>query len=70
MNEALMIALRALKEAKKKAAQAVDKTLTRSDTPADAKVTGDELKKKANGEGITLSINDSGGLRVTYNTEE
>lgn len=25
-----------------------------------------ELKKKANGEGITLSINESGGLRVTY----
>lgn len=26
----------------------------------------DELKKKANGEGITLSINENGGLRVTY----
>lgn len=25
-----------------------------------------ELKKKVNGEGITLSINESGGLRVTY----
>lgn len=25
-----------------------------------------ELKKKANGEGITLSINESGGLRITY----
>ena len=26
----------------------------------------EELKKKANGQGITLSINESGGLRVTY----
>ena len=26
----------------------------------------EELKKKANGQGITLSINKSGGLRVTY----
>ena len=25
-----------------------------------------ELAKKANGQGITLSINESGGLRVTY----
>lgn len=25
-----------------------------------------ELTKKANGQGITLSINESGGLRVTY----
>lgn len=25
-----------------------------------------ELAKKANGQGITLSINKSGGLRVTY----
>lgn len=25
-----------------------------------------ELKKKATGEGITLSINESGGLRITY----
>lgn len=26
----------------------------------------EELAKKANGQGITLSINESGGLRVTY----
>lgn len=26
----------------------------------------EELKKKANGQGITLSINESGGLRATY----
>ena len=43
-----------------------DKTLSVSDMPADGKASGDALKKKANGEGITLSINESGGLRVTY----
>ena len=26
----------------------------------------EELKKKANGQGITLSVNEAGGLRVTY----
>lgn len=29
-----------------------------------------ELKKKANGEGITLSINETGGLRITYDDGE
>lgn len=82
MDTALMIALKALKEVKKissdigaavkeyiKAnpiAVTTDKTLTKAGTPADAKATGDELGKKTNGEGISLSINESGGLRVTY----
>lgn len=66
MNAALIIAIRALKEVKKKATSVVDKTLTQADAPADAKATGDLLKKKADGEGITLSINEAGGLRVTY----
>ncbi len=82
MNTALLIALKALKRAKAVSTDigtavkeylkanpitvSTDKTLTKADVPADGKTTGDELKKKATGEGITLMINDSGGLRVMY----
>lgn len=44
----------------------VDATLTKTGEAADAKATGDSLANKVNGRGITLSINESGGLRVTY----
>ena len=47
-----------------------DKTLTKTDVPADAKAAGDALGKKVNGEGITLSVNESGGLRATYDNGE
>lgn len=50
-----------------------DKTLSVDGDFADAKTVGDKFKavntdlsNKANGKGITLSINESGGLRVTY----
>ena len=54
-----------------------DKTLSIDGAFADAAATGEaidglkgdfqeELKKKANGQGITLSVNEAGGLRVTY----
>lgn len=43
-----------------------DKTLSVQGGFADAKTVGDSLKQKANGAGITLSINEAGGLRVTY----
>lgn len=42
------------------------KALKKSKASADQKDMEDALKKKANGEGIALSINESGGLRVTY----
>lgn len=86
MNTALLIALKALKEAKKLSANigtavkeyikanpitiTTDKTLTKTDIPADAKAAGDALGKKVNGEGITLSVNESGGLRATYDDGE
>lgn len=35
-------------------------------TSIDMSLFQEELKKKANGQGITLSVNEAGGLRVTY----
>lgn len=60
-----------------KAYVALDKTLSEADEAADAATVGEKLttisstiesvkESKANGQGITLSINESGGLRVTY----
>lgn len=60
-----------------KAYAALDKTLSKAGEAADAATVGEKLttissaiesikKSKANGQGITLSINESGGLRVTY----
>lgn len=47
-----------------------DKTLTKENVAADAKATGNAItslnEEKANGKGISFSINESGGLRVTY----
>ncbi len=86
MDIALMIALKALKGVKKLSANigetvkdyikenpitvTTDKTLTKTDIPADAKATGNALGEKANGAGITFSINESGGVRVTYDDGE
>ena len=47
----------------------MDETLEKSGVPADGKATGDAMKGKANGEGISFSINENGGLLVTYNDE-
>lgn len=44
----------------------MDTTLTQSGKAADAKATGDALAERAIGPGIIFSINESGGLRVTY----
>lgn len=82
MNIALMIALKAMKEAKKLSIDigvavkeyikenpitlTTDKTLTKTDAPADAKATGNALGEKANGAGITFSISEAGGLIATY----
>lgn len=60
-----------------KAYAALDKTLSKTGEAADAAAVGEKLttissaiesikESKANGQGITLSINESGGLRVTY----
>lgn len=60
-----------------KAYAALDKTLSKTGEAADAATVGEKLttmgsaiesvkESKANGQGITLSINESGGLRVTY----
>lgn len=60
-----------------KAYVALDKTLSKTGEAADAAAVGEKLttigstvesvkESKANGQGITLSINESGGLRVTY----
>lgn len=60
-----------------KAYVALDKTLSKTGEAADAATVGEKLttidstvesvkESKANGQGITLSINESGGLRVTY----
>lgn len=60
-----------------KAYAALDKTLSKTGEAADAAIVGEKLtamdsaiesvkESKANGQGITLSINESGGLRVTY----
>lgn len=46
-----------------------DTTLSKENVAADAASTGKALDGKVNGSGIILSINDSGGLRVTYNSE-
>ena len=47
----------------------MDETLEKSGVPADGKATGDAMKGKANGEGITFSINENGGLQVTFDDE-
>ncbi len=44
----------------------MDESLTQSGMAADAKATGDALAERAIGPGIIFSINESGGLRVTY----
>ena len=44
----------------------MDTTLTQSGKAADAKATGEALKRCAIGPGITFSINESGGLTATY----
>lgn len=60
-----------------KAYAALDKTLSKAGEAADAATVGEKLatmdsaiesikESKANGQEITLSINESGGLRVTY----
>lgn len=60
-----------------KAYVALDSTLSKTGEAADAATVGEKLttmgstiesvkESKANGQGITLSINESGGLRVTY----
>lgn len=82
MDITLVIALKALKGVKSLSANigkavkdyikenpitvTTDKTLTKTGIPADAKSTGSALEEKVNGAGITLSINESGGLRATY----
>ena len=43
----------------------LDKNLEKEDLAADAKATGDALKKKVTGEGIELSVSE-GSLEVTY----
>ena len=48
----------------------LDSTLSQSGKAADAAATGAAIAGCAKGAGIEFSINDSGGLRVTYNTEE
>lgn len=46
----------------------LDSANKKLDSKADSETVENELSKKANGAGITFSINDSGGLRVTYNS--
>lgn len=47
-----------------------DKTLKKSGVPADAEATGLALEEKVTGKGISLFINDSGGLAATYDDGE
>ena len=79
MDLGFILALKALKEIKTGIGNAVkdyikknpiqcetDKTMTKENIAADAKKTGEILENKANGKGITFSINESGGLTATY----
>ena len=46
----------------------VDSVKTELENKVDSKEVEDKLSKKANGTGLAFSINESGGLRVTYNS--
>lgn len=70
-NLIMAIAMKALKNSKSGGGTIkLDKTLKNEGMAADAKATGDAIEnlnsEKANGKGISFSINESGGLRVTY----
>lgn len=43
-----------------------DKSLEKTDVPADSKATGDALRTKADGKGIAFSVDNAGALTVSY----